>query len=355
MSWFSANYEKALIGGSTLIALGVVYFGWSQIQAVDEDFNKSLAGKGKQNTAVANAEQIPKAVQSMQLDHGWTQQLDENRAVDLFTGIPLFVNRAEPNKAIDLLNGPQVHLGIPNQFWLENRLDPGFADSPVRDPDADGFSNLEEYRAKTDPRSSESHPILLSKLRYIKDDSVAWLLRPGYGGQTDPTKPEMQFPMDYEDARRRQNRAPAAGMIAPGALFFTEEPMKGRFKLLGHVTRMEHNAATNVDTEVVFVRVEDQKPNKVGTIYEIPAPLGRGQVAKYRQYDRSAVLSLEALGLGGKEFIVEENTKFSLPSTGTDQEYLLKSVSPNSIIVEYPAEGGVRKQVEIPKGGMPKL
>ena len=355
MSWFSANYEKALIGGSALIALGVGYFGWSQIQAVDEDFSKLLAGNGNQSTAVANAEQIPKAIQSMQLDHSWTRQLDGDRPVDLFTGIPLFVSRDEPNKAIDLLNGRQVHPGIPNQFWLENRIDPGFADAPTRDPDADGFTNLEEYQAKTNPRASASHPPLLSKLRYIKDDSITWLLRPGYGAQLDATKPEMQFPIDYEDSRRLQNRAPAAAMIAPGALFFINEPVKGRFKLLGHVTRMEHNPATNVDSEVVFVRIEDQKPNKGGTIYEIPAPLGRGVASKYRQYDRSAVLSLEALGLAGKDFVVEENTRFSLPNTGSGKEYLLKSVSPNSIVVEYPAEGGVRKQIEIPKGGLPKL
>ena len=355
MSWFSANYEKALIGGSALIALGVVYFGWNQIQAVEKDFKKTLAGNGNQNTAVVHAEQIPKAIQSMQSDHRWTQGIDDKRPVDLFTGIPLFVNRGEPNKAIDLLNGPQVHPGIPNQFWLENRIDPGFADSPARDPDADGFSNLEEFLAKTDPRSSDSHPVLLSKLRYVKDDSITWLLRPGFGSQIDPAKPEMQFSMNYDDSRRRQNKASPAEMIAPGALFFVTEPIKGRFKLLGQVSRIEHNPRTNVDTEVIFVRIEDQKPNKRGKIYEIPAPLGKGQEPKYTQYDRSAVLSLEALGLEGKEFVVEENMRFSLPSNGSSKDYLLKSVSPRSIVVEYPAEGGGRKDIEIPKGGMPKL
>ncbi len=355
MSWFSANYEKVLIGGGAVIGLGALYVGWSQIRAVEEDFSATLGGSSQQNSAVVDAEQIPKAIQSMQLDHSWTQGVDDNRPVDLFTGIPLFVNRSEPNKAIDLLNGPPVHPGIPNQFWLDHRIDPGFADSPARDPDADGFSNLEEYLAQTDPRDGESHPILISKLRYIKDESVAWLLRPGYGSQPDPNKPEMHFPITYDDSLRRQNKASAAEMIAPGTLFFPNEPMKERFKLLGHVTRMEHNAATNVDTEVVFVRVEDQKPNKLGTVYEIPAPLGRGQVARYTWHDRSAVLSLEALGLEGKEFTIEENTRFSLPSGGKDPQYLLKSVTPNSIVVEYPAEGGARKEVTIPKGGMPKF
>jgi hypothetical protein len=248
-----------------------------------------------------------------------------------------------------LLKDEPVHPPIPNTWWIEKRLDPGFADSPQRDPDADGFSNLEEYTASTDPNNLKSHPPLIAKLRYVSDDSLTWVLRPGYG--TDGN-----FPITYEDSKNRRNRVAGGQMIAPDEIFFKEEPAKDRFKLLGHEKRKELNPRTNIEMEVTIVRIEDQRHNKKGTVYEFPSPLGDDQrKLKFAQYDRTAVLSLEALGLGGQEFKIEENTAFALPPDAPAKDYLLKSVTPESISVEYTDAQGTRKTVEIAKGSLPAL
>ena len=347
MSWLSKNYEKAAVGGAVVVALGLGYLGWSKLNAVGEDFGAGLRGSGNNQTAVQAADLIPKAIQSLRLDRSWTQSRDGDRLVDLFTGISLFVASTAPEQPIDLLKDAPVHPPIPNTWWIEKRLDPGFADSPQRDPDGDGFSNLEEFTASTDPNSLKSHPPLIAKLRYLNDDSLTWVLRPGFGS-------DGKFPMNYEDSQGRRNRISAAEMIGPDEIFFKEDPAKDRFKLLGHEKRNQLNPRTSVEVEVTIVRIEDQRHNKKGTVYEFPSPLGDdARKNNFLQYDRSAVLRLEAIGLGTQEFKIEENTAFALPPDAPSKDYLLKSVTPDSIVVEYNDAQGTRQTVQIAKGGLP--
>ena len=345
MSWFAKNYEKAALGGTIVLTLGLVYLGWTQYGGVAQDFGNSLKGSGPSNTAVAGAELIPKTLQSMTLDHSWTQAVVGERPVDLFTGIALFIKSSAPDKPVDVLKDPPIHPPIPNTWWMDNHLDPGFADSPSRDPDHDGFSNLEEFLAKTDPNNAKAVPKLISKLMYVKDDSLAWVVRPGFA---DGDK----FSFIYEDSKARKNKIPAGGSIGPDQLFFEKEPMAKRFKLLGHEIRKEVSKSTKVEMEITFVRIEDQRPNKKGVIYEIPAPLTEERKGEHLQFDRTAVFTLQAIGLNDKEFKVEENTTFALPPDSPKKEFLVKKIVPGSVTIEFTDEAGTLKTLEIQKGRM---
>jgi hypothetical protein len=350
MSWLSKNYEKASLGAALAAALGLAYFGWSKVGGVEDDFSAQVTSVGNDNPAVIDADLIPKAKSSMLLDRSWKQALDGERAVDLFTGIPLFVPSATPDKAIDLLNKDSVpvHSPVPNTWWLENRLDPGFADSPNRDPDGDGFSNLEEFTAKTNPNDDKSIPPLLAKLTYLRDDSLGWVIRPSYGEGGS-------FPFNYFDLKGGRNKTVTGNLVAPNELFFATGLMANRFKLLGSEVRKEVNPRTTAENEVTYVRIEDQRANKKGVVYEFPAPLSEQRMNEYLKYDRTAVFSLEALGLDGKEFKVEENLTFALPPTSAKKEYTLKSVTPEAVSIEYTTPSGESKVIEIKKGTMPNL
>jgi hypothetical protein len=348
MSWFQKNYEKAALGGAAVAALGLAFFGWQKLQAVADDFGTGLKGGGNNSTAVKDADLIAKSLASMKINRPWDKGLAGDRPVDLFTGIALFVSSAAPDEQIDLIKDAPVHDPIPNTWWIENRLDPGYADSPARDPDADGYSNMEEFKSKTDPNDPKSVPPLIAKLMFIKDESIAWVIRPGYG---DGGK----FPFSYEDTKGQTNKVGAADMIEPNGLFFTKGPMANRFKLLGSEVRMELNKRINIENEVTIVRIEDQRPNKKGTIYEIPSPLADQRKNEFVKYDRTAVFSLEALGMDGKEFKVEENTEFALPPGNAKKDYKVKTVTENSVVVEYPDATGAKKEVTISKGSMPQM
>lgn len=347
MSWFSKNFEKAALGGAVVVALGLGYLGYSKLGGVDADFVPSAGGQGGSATAVAGADLIPKAKQSLALDRSWTQGMDGERPVDLFTGIPLFIKSAEPEKAIDLDKGEPVHADIPNKWFLDNRIDLGYADSPDRDPDADGFSNIEEFKGGTDPNNGKSTPDLVAKLKYVKDESLAWAIRPGFGA-------DGAFPFSYRDNKARINKVPAGEMVKPGDIFFAKEPMVGRFKLLGSEVRKELNKKINVEMDVTYVRIEDQKPNKDKRVYEIPAPLSEDRMNDFLQFDRTAIFSLEALGQAANEFKVEENTTFGLPANSTKKDFLLKQVTPEKVVIEAPDGKGGRKTIEISKGSLPR-
>jgi len=347
MSWFSTNYEKAALGGAIAVALGVAYLGYSKFGSIQEDFGTGLAGKGNNVTAVKDADLIAKAQASLKLNRAWVQAVDGERPVNLFTGIPLFVSRDAPDKPLDVFTGPPVHPPIPNGWWVEHRLDPGFADSPSRDPDQDGFSNLEEFLAKTDPNSAKSVPPFIAKLMYVKDESLTWVLRPGFGA-------DGKFPFKYQDNKNGVNTT-GADMVEPNGLFFTKGVMPNRFKLLGSEVRKVMNKKINIEKDETLVRIEDQRPNKKGTIYEIPSPLAEERVNEHVKFDRTAVFSLEAVGLSGKEFKVEENTTFSLPPGGPKKDYLAKVVTPGSVTIEYTDSAGVKKTVEINKGSLPQM
>lgn len=348
MSWFKKNYEKASLGGAVALALGLAYMGWAKVGSVTEDFGTPLKGSGNNNAAVKDAELIAKARASLTLDRNWQQALDGDRPVDLFTGIPLFISSKSPETPIDLVKDAPVHPPIPNTWWIENRIDPGFGDSPQRDPDKDGFSNLEEYSSKTNPNDAASIPSLIAKLMFVRDDSLGWVIRPSYGS-------EGKFPFKFQDTKNAVNATGAANMIAPGEMFFAKEPMMNRFKFLGSEQRKELQKATGIEKEVTIVKIEDQRPNKKGKVYEFPAPMQEERMREHLQYDRTAVFSLEALGLNGKEFMVEENTKFALPPDAPKKEYLAKIVTPESVTVEYVNPAGETKTFQISKGGMPQM
>jgi hypothetical protein len=346
MSWISQNYEKVAVGGGLLIAAGLAFAGWSKLNSVNEDFKTSLAGGGSKEASVHRAEDVALAIQSVPQKHVWTQVELDNRMIDLFTSIPLFVQKSDTTKLVDLFKDEAVHASVPNIWWLENRIDPGFADSPQRDPDSDGFSNEEEYVSKTDPNDPRSHPELATKLMFVRDDSLQWLLEPGFPA-------EGGFTFRYFDTKGQTNKAGALEIVKPGDLFFKQGAAKERFKMLSSEVRREENPNTHAVEERTYVKIEDQRPNKKGRIYDIPNNIPDVRKPNYYQYDRSAVLTLEALGQGGKEFKIEENTKFGIPMDNPKKDYLLKKVTPETIEVEYADATGTVKTLELRKGARP--
>ncbi len=348
MSWFAKNYEKAAIGGAAVVALGLAYAGWSKIGAVETDFSATTKGVGKNDPAVAGADLIPKAIASMGLDRTVKQAMADDRAVDTFTGIPLFVSRDNPTEGLDLIDGEKVHDEIPNTWWLEHKIDLGFADSPERDEDEDGFSNLEEFKGNTNPSDSKSHPLLLAKLKLVEVETFTWFVRPGFEVEAG------KFSFSYGDSKGLENKTGTAVPVPVGGLFFAKEPSMNRFKFLGTKVRREMNKKVNEEMDITYHQIEDQKPNKKGTVYDIPN-FPDQRAAEFAKNDYTAVFSLEALGLAGQDFKVEENTPFALPQDAKEKNYLLKSVTPEKVEVEYTAPDGTKQTVEIPKGSMPKI
>lgn len=348
MSWFSANYEKVALGGAVLVAIGLGYAGFQSLASVEDVFSLKPEGKGPTDASVQLSDEVVTAISSFEIERKWIQTEDPTaRPVDLFTGVPLFVNRDNLKQPVDLPKSADVHPPISNKWWIEYRIDPGFADSPYRDEDEDGFTNLEEYNGQTDPTDKRSHPNLIQKLAYVGSESVEWVLRPSGFPSVQNPEPDMAF--KYADSKKRLNQVGLAEPVKKGGILFAEDPMKGRFKYLGTEQRIVRNERIQEDETVWIVKIEDLKPNKKGRVYEIPDNFKQGDANKFLQFDRTAILSLEALGLNGQEFKVEENVAFALPADGKEKRYKLMEIGADRIMVRETLEDGTTRDHQIQK------
>lgn len=57
--------------------------------------------------------------------------------------------------------------GLPDEWELKVGLNPGDASDAAADKDGDGFTNLEEFLAKTDPANAKDHPDYLDSLKIV--------------------------------------------------------------------------------------------------------------------------------------------------------------------------------------------
>jgi len=359
MSKAPKNIEKILLGVAVVAAGGLVALGFMKKGAVDEEFPAASGGvAGSEGTGVDGMQRVRGTINSLTSDRQWAAASVEapkakggQRPVSLTVGVDLFARRDNPNEPFDPLRSDDIHDGIPNTWWLEHGVPMVYADSPQRDHDGDGFSNQEEFTAGTEPSNRNSHPDPVAKLMYVNDESEPWYLDYGMetGGKWYPRLKDVGNGSTI-------NRPDFGEGFEPGDTFFTdpEKPMPNRFKFLKLEQRKRMNERLNTEETVDIAIFEDLRPNKQGLQYEIERGLPRARIPNFIQYDRTAVLDLQALGMAGREFKVEERTDFALPPDAEEKKYHLKSVTPEQIEVTW-TEDGEERSVTIPKGQLPQM
>ena len=333
MSWFSENYEKTALGGAAIVAIAVGGLIWSGNNQLSDAFDVN-EGKRNNDASVAGFEVLKKAFTSFENKHTVQTSSIKGREVGLFTSVPLFVEKSNASKLMDLYGGAPLHEGIENSFWLKYGVDPSYDNSPKLDEDEDGFSNAEEYVGKTDPTKFSSHPDAVLKLAVGKVDVLQIHVKP-----TDAGQGKALFRLE-DGKKKTYNRMRTP--IDPGqAITFDKAVMKNRFKFVG-VEEVKNAKGFN---EKLWI-VEDLKKNKAGLTYRFTR---KGDFLNDRDRkdgikDVTVTFDLKALKESGKEFQLEENTRFSLPfdKKANDKPYLFKSVDlkKKSVEIEYAGPDG---------------
>lgn len=350
MSWIKTNYEKAALGGAAVVALSLAFLGYSKLSSAADEFTISQkGGKSNNDASIAAATAVKTATESLTSATAWASGSSNGRSVDSFVGVPVYAKKPVGDAApepLDPLDAEPIHPPIPNKWWVETGADPSYGDSPKRDDDKDGFTNEEEFNAKTNPMDAKSLPALVDKVKYAKNNSVMFLLK------FTSVIGDNQYQFKYIDSKDRKEyrSGNAGGFVQPGENLFTDGPAKNRFKLVKTEMRQEKNERTGVVSDVLWAVIEDQKENKKGKLYEVPKRPIDHEIQKFYHYDRDAVLELAAAGHEGKQVTITENHTFSLPfGNDAKKDYLLKEVNDGDLTIEYKDASGQTKTRTINK------
>lgn len=346
----SKNYHIAALGGGALVLAGLAYLGFSSLNQTKEEleFTKTPA---QNDTGVSGLEEAKEATLSVKTAEAWNPAKIDGRVLNLLTSVDLFVSKDNLNAAIDLLEEPPVHAPIENIWWVKNGIDPGFDDSPDRDHDGDGYTNLEEHDAETDPANAKSYPALVHKLEVNKIETTTWvgILNSAFGNN------DVQFKLEMIDSsgKRISNKMKATDNLGVGGLFFKKGAFKNRFKLL-EIDEREIETRGGLKKKEKFAIVEDLKENKKGKRYQFLFRLKGKAMIENQRYDDIVHFRLNALGQEDKVMKVETNTTFSVTVDAKTETYKLLEVKrgenrkPTVVIVEYTKEDGSKATLEVP-------
>ena len=159
MTWIRAHYDRAAVLAAALFLLSSGLFITRSVLRFGEDpSTPEISPPPKPALPPPRAVEMEQAIERLGLPAQWT-----------FGGRSgLFV----PEKHFIAANGfpttlqtTEVHPPVPNEWLEEFGLPIAEGDVLTQDPDADGFSNREEWQNHTKPTDKGSHPAFLAKLK----------------------------------------------------------------------------------------------------------------------------------------------------------------------------------------------
>jgi hypothetical protein len=161
MNWIRANYDRAaLIAAALFLFLSAVF-----IYLRATNFRKSIAEMQlepslQKQSSKAKAPEVEQAKQKLVGPAQWTF----SGRSGLFVPEQHFISA---NGQPTTLQNTQLHPPVPNEWLEEFGLPITEGDVLEQDPDGDGFSNLDEWEAHTNPIDKNSHADYITKLKMI--------------------------------------------------------------------------------------------------------------------------------------------------------------------------------------------
>ncbi len=205
------SYEKIILTISAILAIGVSAYLVFESQGFEESL--ALAAASSRNDLNAPDKQaVVTATDTIKKKYSWVSPVKVGKAVPLNKSVLLVM---KDNDLFDLLlqdkmfRPPMTNIFLtgdltksPPESQLPNIYSPNVGDL---DADEDGFSNLEEFNAKTDPRDATKMPPFTNKLvlrKRISHDYIL-MLKGGSDGTFQiqrlvPTKGSVFKPLNEE-------------------------------------------------------------------------------------------------------------------------------------------------------------
>lgn len=327
------NYEKIILTISSLLAIGVAV--WLVLQS--QGFEESLAlaqATSKNDLNAPNNQAVVGAIETIKKKYSWVSPVRNGKAVPLNKSVLLVM---KDGQLFDLLlPEPKLREPMTNIFLTgdltknppESQLPHIFSPNVGElDADEDGFSNLEEFNAKTNPRDANSMPPLTNKLFLRQRISHDYILKMVSGDgstfQIQRLKPE-----------------PKSSKFAPINEGFGFERGVVRFKILSSKKdTIQHPKLGPM--EVFILKVLDLSTNK-------EFELTQGNEVNLAEYE--AELEFRWKKRQMVPGTVKEGKSFQLPGLGKTY-YILKLEETKAVIAPVGNDGKPTSEtIEIQQG-----
>ena len=161
MNWIRANYDRAaLIAAALFLFLSAVFIYLRATNFRNSIAEMQLEPSLQKQSSKAKAPEVEQAKQKLVGPAQWTF----SGRSGLFVPEQHFISA---NGQPTTLQNTQLHPPVPNEWLEESGLPITEGDVLEQDPDGDGFNNLDEWEAHTNPIDKNSHADYITKLKMI--------------------------------------------------------------------------------------------------------------------------------------------------------------------------------------------
>jgi hypothetical protein len=159
MTWIRAHYDRVAVLAAALFLLCSALLIMRSVLQFGENFSALQAPPpAKPAVPPPKAVEMEHATERLRQPAQWTF----NGRSGLFVPEKHFI---DASGLPTTLQTTEVHPPVPNEWLEEFGLPIADGDVLTQDPDADGFSNLEEWQNQTKPTDKNSHPTFIAKLK----------------------------------------------------------------------------------------------------------------------------------------------------------------------------------------------
>lgn len=178
--WLRQNYDKALLVAlltGLLISAGILWFKIDQSRGLLLVSGVTVSPRDDQNVAALDSTRLEAVIQALREPFQAKPRaqrlfVSETRTTCLRCGKPIGMQDYtcpfcgyEEEKPGDVQDRDSDGDGMPDGWEDQYGFNPMNPDDAYADADADGFTNLEEFLAGTDPQDPKSMPDFVTKLR----------------------------------------------------------------------------------------------------------------------------------------------------------------------------------------------